>query len=71
MEHTPNYLPLFSALEDKLTELEVSIFDTLAEASHCKDEYTFLCCTEMLKHTGEIFRQTERMEVSAEDDAHA
>ena len=71
MEHTHNYLPLFSALEDKLTDLEVSISDILLEASHCKDEYTFLCCTEMLKHTGEIFRQAERMKVSAEDDAHA
>ncbi len=71
MEHTPNYLPLFSALEDKLTELEMGIFDLLVGASHCKDEYTFLCCAEMLKHTGEIFRQTEQMEVSAEEDAHA
>lgn len=27
MEHTPNYLPFFSALEDKLTDLEVSAED--------------------------------------------
>lgn len=69
MEHKPNYSAAFSHLDDQLTELEMSVTDVMLEAAHAADEYTFICCQEILMLAGKIFRKAKLMERNAEEEA--
>ena len=69
MEHKPNYSAAFSNLDDQLTELEMRVTDVMLEAAHAADEYTILCCQEILILAGKIFRKVELMERNAEEEA--
>lgn len=69
MEHKPNYGPAFSHLDDQLTDLEMGVIDVMLEAAHAADEYTILCCQEILMLAGKIFRKVELMERNADEEA--